>query len=88
MKIKTIKVSEKGQIAIPQDIREKIGIEKGDELLLLQVDGKILLEKSEKVSEDIKDDFSDLLKFSEESLREVWDNKQDDIWASYLKNEH
>jgi len=85
MEIKTIKVSEKGQIAIPTSIRDKIGIEKGDELILFEVDGKILLEKSSNVAKEIKDDFKDILKFNENSLKEVWDNKEDDIWASYLR---
>jgi len=33
----------------------------------------------------IKDDFKDILKFSEKSLKEVWDNKSDDVWNRYLK---
>ena len=45
----------------------------------------ILLEKVQKVSEKMKDDFKDILKFSEQSLKEVWDNKQDDIWSNYLR---
>jgi len=64
---KTIKVSGKGQIAIPQTIRDKI-----------------LIEKVQKVSEKIKDDFKDLVKFSEQSLEDVWGNKADDVWNSYL----
>lgn len=83
--MKTIKVSEKGQIAIPQPIRETLGIERGDELIIIQIDNKILLEKSQKMEQKIKDDFKDILKFSEKSLKEVWDNKSDDIWNQYLK---
>jgi len=83
--IKTVKVSDKGQIAIPQSIRSSMGIERGDELVLIQMDSKILLEKSQKVSGKLKDDFRDILKFSEKSLKSVWGNKQDDIWNSYLK---
>ena len=83
--MKTVKVSDKGQIAIPVDIRELAHIKKGDELIILHRHGKILLEKAESVSDKITDDFKDILKFSEESLREVWDNKEDDIWATYLK---
>jgi len=85
MIIKTIKVSEKGQIAIPQSIREEVGIDKGDDLVIVQDDGKILLEKAKKISAKMRDDFRDLLKFSEKSLKSVWGNKQDDIWNSYLK---
>ncbi len=85
MEIKTIKVSEKGQIAIPKLIRKKIGLDKGDELLLLEVDGKIMLEKVKVFSNIIRDNFKDIEKFNEDSLKEVWDNKEDDIWSSYLR---
>jgi len=80
MSISTIKVSEKGQIAIPKSIRQKIGIEKGDELIIIYKDNKILLEKSSAVVEKIKDDFRDIVKFNEKALKSVWDNKKDDIW--------
>lgn len=85
MTITTVKVSDKGQISIPNSIRKIVGIDKGDELILFQVDGKILLEKSQKIEGKMKDDFKDILKFSEKSLKNVWDNKEDDIWNQYLK---
>ena len=85
MIIKTIRVSDKGQIAIPSTMREKAGICKGDDLIIIQDNGKILLEKSKKISDVIKDDFKDLLKFSENSLKSVWDNKENNIWNRYLK---
>ena len=83
--MKTIRVSDKGQIAIPQPMRETLGIDRGDELVVIQIDNKILLEKSQKMEQKIKDDFKDILKFSEKSLKEVWNNKSDDIWNRYLK---
>ncbi len=83
--IKTVKVSDKGQIAIPQSMRDSMGIERGDELVLFQLNGKLLLEKSQNVSVKIKDDFKDILKFSEKALKSVWGNKEDDIWNAYLK---
>jgi AbrB family looped-hinge helix DNA binding protein len=86
LNMKTIKVSDKGQIAIPQAIREKAGIDRGDELVIIQTRGKILLEKAQKISNQMKEDFKDIIRFSEDSLKEVWDNKEDDIWSTYLKN--
>lgn len=83
--MKTIKVSEKGQIAIPQAVRDSLGINQGDELVMIQIDNKILLEKSQKIEQKLQDDFKDILKFSEQSLKEVWDNPEDEIWNSYLK---
>ncbi len=32
----------------------------------------------------MKDNFKDILKFSELSLKEVWNNKKDDVWQEYL----
>ncbi len=85
MIVKTVKVSDKGQIAIPQEIREEAGIKKGEELIIVQDNGTILLEKAQRVATKMKDDFKDLLKFSEQALKSVWDNKEDDIWNEYLK---
>lgn len=87
MIIKTIKVSEKGQIAIPREIRHLLNIDQGDELIIVQNDEKILIEKSKKLSQQIEDDFSDITQLSEMSLKEVWDNKEDDVWNEYLKND-
>lgn len=85
MKIKTIKVSEKGQIAIPAEFREIIGIHKGDQLLLIQKGNKILIEKTASFSEEIKNGFEDLIKFSEKNIKKLWDNKEDDVWNKYLE---
>jgi len=83
--MKTIRVSEKGQIAIPNQIRETLEIEQGDELVIIQVGNKILIEKAQITEKRLKDDFKDILRFSEKSLKEVWNNKSDDIWNHYLK---
>jgi len=86
MAIATVKVSEKGQIAIPQLMREKMRLKKGDSLVLFQMGEGILLEKSEKVESRMKDDFKDLAKLSEKTLKKVWDNRTDEkIWKKYLR---
>lgn len=83
--MKTIRVSEKGQIAIPIEMRERLGIKKGDELIIVRDKGKMLIEKARKVAEEIKDNFGDIKAFTEHSLKEVWDNSEDEIWSSYIK---
>ena len=85
MIVKTVKVSNKGQISIPLEVRKETGINKGDELILVQEGKKILIEVAREVSKDVKDDFSDLLKLSEKSLLKLWDNKADNVWNKYLK---
>ncbi|MFC1768203.1 AbrB/MazE/SpoVT family DNA-binding domain-containing protein [Nanoarchaeota archaeon] len=83
--IKTIKVSDKGQIAIPTEIREAMGIDKGDELIILESKGRLLLERTKEFTSKIEDDFKDIKKLSQKSLDKVWNNKEDEIWSGYLK---
>lgn len=86
LEFKTIKVSQKGQIAIPSDIQREIGIKKGDELLLIRKGRKIVLEKPERIAKKIKNEFRDLQVISERSLKKFWLNKDDEIWNQYLKS--
>ena len=84
MNIKTLKVSDKGQISIPQDMREELNINKGDTLIIIQEGNKFLIEKSSEIIK-VKDDFKDILRLSEHSLKKLWNNKQDDVWNEYLR---
>ena len=58
MEAKIIKVTDKGQIALPLKLRESAGISEGDNVLIVQEGNSILIQK---VS---KDKFRDLLKHS------------------------
>ncbi|HVB12228.1 MAG TPA: AbrB/MazE/SpoVT family DNA-binding domain-containing protein [Nitrososphaerales archaeon] len=85
IKFKTIRVSEKGQIAIPVEIQREMGIEKGEELLLIKKGNRIILEKPKKFSLGLQGEFADLELISESSLKKLWNNKNDEIWNQYLK---
>ena len=47
-----IKVSSKGQIVIPREVRKKMGVKGGEKLLVLTRDGDILLRKTKESSLD------------------------------------
>jgi antitoxin PrlF len=47
-----IKVSSKGQIVIPREIRKKLGMKGGEKLLVITRDGDILLRKAKELSLD------------------------------------
>jgi AbrB family looped-hinge helix DNA binding protein len=81
---KKVKVSDKGQISIPIEVQREMGIKKGDELLLIRKGRKIILEKPEKIAVILEDEFADLPVLSEESLKELWLGKGDDVWDQYL----
>jgi AbrB family looped-hinge helix DNA binding protein len=80
MTVKTVKVSEKGQISIPREIREEADIKKGDELIMVHGNGKIMLEKVEEISKSVKEDFKDLLIHSEKVAKKLWENPEDEVW--------
>jgi AbrB family looped-hinge helix DNA binding protein len=62
-----IKVSSKGQIVIPREVRKKLGVKSGEKLLVLTHNGDILLRKTEK--EPIADIASKIEKaITEESI--------------------
>ncbi len=82
LEFRTVTVSDKGQLAIPVDIRRKLGIRKGEKLLLAVKGRKVLIEKSDDVSRRMEDDFKDLLAMSEITAKRLWDNKHDEIWDS------
>ena len=85
MTISTVRVTDKGQISLPAGICREMGIARGDTLILSHSADVILLEKQERLEPIIEDDMKDILKLTEKSLKEVWDNKEDDIWNVYLK---
>src|SRR3990170_2710911 len=80
MNVRTVRVSEKGQIAIPAKIRRSLGLRKGSTLLLMEDKGRLLVTKAERVGDILVDDFSDLTKHAEATFRELWQNRPDEVW--------
>ncbi len=66
MQIDTTKMSSRGQVVIPLDMRK--GINEGDKLIVIRRDDEIILKKS----------ISDLALLSEESFAETWLTKEED----------
>ena len=61
-----IKVSSKGQVVIPREVRKKLGVKSGEKLLVLTRDGDILLRKTKK--EAIEDIANKIEKSTEETI--------------------
>ena len=78
--LKTINVSDKGQITIPREIQTMLGIKKGDRLILAAKNKRLLIQKASNLERQIEDDFKDLLKLSEKTAKKLWNNKEDEIW--------
>lgn len=52
--INTTKISSKGQIVIPSHMRENL--KEGDELIIIKDDERIILKKTDKLTEQMKED--------------------------------
>ena len=86
--IETIKVSSRGQVVIPERMREKLDIKEGTKLVVLEKDKKLVLEVEKEFLEEIKDidkEKMGWLSLAERSLKDIWDNEKDDKeWSKYL----
>lgn len=87
MKIKTITISSKGQIALPIEMRRQAGISEGEQVLILQDGDRIMLRKltflakeKEKFKKLLKSETFQLMLLSEKSLAKDWENKYDARW--------
>jgi AbrB family looped-hinge helix DNA binding protein len=81
--IKTVKISDKGQISIPKDIREDMKLKEGETLLMISDGNKIVLEKPEKIVKKSResDQYDKFLhQIQQQKMKELWDNKEDEAW--------
>lgn len=87
--IEILNVSSKGQVVIPEKIRDNLGIKTGSKLILIEKDGTLLIKKEEEIlrhlEEDGKKEEIGWMMLAEKSLQKIWDNKKDDtVWKKYL----
>lgn len=73
LEMKTAKITEKGQIAIPRDIRELDGFEEGDKIVILAFEDRVELRPLKQFRDKM---FTALI--SEKSLAKDWLSKEDE----------
>ncbi|WP_415380021.1 AbrB/MazE/SpoVT family DNA-binding domain-containing protein [Halosimplex sp. TS25] len=59
-------VGERGQVTLPKDIRERLGIEGGDKVIVEEDDGRVVIEKPV-----TREEFAEGYRASAERAREV-----------------
>ncbi len=85
MDLKTIKLSEKGQISIPKEIRKGMHLKKGDKLILVAKGDQLILQKADSFLKKagIEEESIGTMLLSEETLKKDWDNEYDERWNKY-----
>ncbi len=87
--IEVISVSSKGQIVIPEKVRERFGINPGTKLVLIEKEDTLLLKKEEEVAKHFEEserkEAAGWMMLAEKSLKDAWDNPKDaKVWKKYL----
>ncbi len=76
----TPRVSSKGQIVIPKDVRKRHRLDRDKDLVLLEEGDALILRKKANVEKVLKDRFYPLIRASAEGLAQLWENSEDDVW--------
>jgi AbrB family looped-hinge helix DNA binding protein len=71
--LKTTKLSSKGQLIIPEEVRQKLGLKSGDEFVVVAEDDVIMLKSINKPS---LDEFQSLIDQARESAKQAGLTKQ------------
>ena len=79
--VSVVTVSSKGQIVLPERFREEMKLKKGSHMIVVKESNILILKKEESA----KDDFKDLTRLAEKSLKDLWDREEEDIWGKYLE---
>ena len=72
-----VRVQEKGQVTIPQEIREKLDLKKGDMVTFVETDAGVVIKPAEVVVSDALDEIGRALKEKGISLEELLDRGRD-----------
>ncbi len=78
IEIKTATITEKGQIAIPKDIRRTKGFKTGSKIAILAFNDRVELRPLKQISEKLATAIA-----SEKVLARDWNSKEDDeVWKN------
>jgi AbrB family looped-hinge helix DNA binding protein len=78
--VHVVKMSSKGQVVIPKEVRERHRLGRDEDLVLLESGEALILRKKTDVEGILRDEFVPLLRASERALKDLWDNPEDDVW--------
>lgn len=85
-RIRTVNISARGQLVVPEDIRKDLGIKGETTLVLIEKSGEIVLRKESDILRAIEGEDLFWKRLSQEALERAWE-KEDEIWDDIAKGE-
>ncbi len=73
-------MSSKGQIVIPKEVRKRHRLGRNTNLVLLESGDALVLFKKADMEGILEGGLGPVQRASEEALKELWDNPEDDVW--------
>ncbi len=85
------KISSKGQVTIPVEIRKKLNLKEGDKVLFIEEEGKIILLNASYVSiKEIQEAMKNAAESSgldtEEKIEDFIEKVREDLWKKKYEN--
>lgn len=77
--LRAVRVNDRGQLVIPEEVRQAMGIEGGTVLVLLKRGDEIVLRREEDVLKELEGAWSAL---SRRALERAWD-EEDEAWEAF-----
>lgn len=78
-KMRTVKVNDRGQIVIPEEMRQDLAIEGDTVLVLVERGNEIVLRREEDVLQELEGFWRPLQRAA---LEEAWED-EDDVWEAH-----
>lgn len=85
--IDVAKMSAKGQIVIPEDIRKKLSLKQGSKLVLRQIGKQLIIVAEEEFEKQLlfeEKEQKGWEKLIQKSIEKDWNNDTDEEWSRYL----
>ncbi len=73
-------MSTRGQIVIPQEVRTRHRLDRDTDLVLLESGDALVRWKKADVEGIFQDDLGPLFRASEEALKDLWKDSENDVW--------
>ena len=83
MLVKTVKITDKGQITLPAETLRAMNLRRGSELLLVQEGDRIVLVRASKIGNQVMEEFRGWENLSAPAFAKLWDNEADEVWNDF-----
>lgn len=80
MLVRSVRVTDKGQVSLPVDALRAMNVRKGTDMILIQEGDRIVLVKAEAVGKLVLDDLGGWETLAAPVFDGLWSSQDDEVW--------